>query len=101
MAWLQRVFPWLALGTFPASLFCQICNDAKSRRGNVAKVAPASSRIPLDAFFDRGHVDIKQSTIAGVGGVLYTAIVLSEKNWRSLGVAFERKGGVGIQVGDL
>jgi hypothetical protein len=80
MAWLQRVFPWLALGTFPASLFCQICNEAKSRRGNVAKVAPASSRIPLDAFFDRGHVDIKQSTIAGVGGVLYTAIVLSEKN---------------------
>ena len=79
MAWLQRVFPWLALGTFPASLFCQICNEAKSRRGNVAKVAPASSRIPKDAFFDRGHVDIKQSTIAGVGGVLYTAIVLSEK----------------------
>ncbi len=45
----------------------------------MAKVAPASSLVPLEAFFDRGHADIMQSTIAGVGGILYTAIVLSEK----------------------
>ncbi|MEI6871785.1 MAG: hypothetical protein WCL08_05830, partial [Verrucomicrobiota bacterium] len=79
MRWLQKLFPRLHFGQFPPSIFCDACNEGKSKRGSVPVATPVGGILPFDYFFDRAHVDIKMSTTAGWNEIHFTAIIFSEK----------------------
>ena len=61
MRWLQKVFPRIAFGQFPPSIFCDACNEGKSKRGSLPVTAPEGTKLQFDFFYDRAHVDIKMS----------------------------------------
>ena len=79
MRWLQKVFPRIAFGQFPPSIFCDACNEGKSKRGSLPVMAPEGNKLPFDFWYDRAHVDIKMSTTGGWNEIRFTAIIFSEK----------------------
>ena len=77
MRWLQKVFPRIQFGQFPPSIFCDACNEGKSKRGSIPAVASEEGKLALDFFYDHAHVDVKMSTTGGWNEIRFTAIIFS------------------------
>ena len=82
MRWMAKIYTTPGLGAFPISVCCDICNEAKSKRGPIPTSTRASRESHMrrvGSFSDRFSVDIKESTTEGFGGIKWITAIFSEK----------------------